>query len=69
MFDIRVSNHGSVCLLHPLNAVGQKWLEENIIEPVYFGAAFACDPRYVFSVVDGACAEGLEVQIGDTRAA
>lgn len=62
--DLRISNHGSLCLIHPLNHVGQLWLDDNVIndETQFMGKAVACEPRYVEAIRDGADRDGLVVE-------
>jgi len=62
--DILVENHGSVFLLRPVSAVGQAWLQENVIgeETQLFGNAVVCEPRCVTDVSFGARGEGLVVR-------
>ena len=62
--DLLLENHGSIFLLRPVTAVGQMWLQENVIgeETQIFGNAIVCEPRYVIDIVLGARAEGVVVQ-------
>lgn len=60
--DIQVENHGSIWLLRPMSPFGADWLEENIHEPMYFGDAVACEPRYAAPVIRAMMDEGLEVR-------
>lgn len=59
--DVAVENHGSVCLLRPVSSIGEKWLDENIHEPMYLGTAVAVEPRLLSNVVDGMTNDGLEL--------
>lgn len=63
--DIKADNHGSLWLLAGLTAVGVQWISENVgdDETLTFGGAVVVEPRYIVPIVDGARAEGLEVEV------
>ena len=63
--DIRVENHGTICLLQPTSRAGKRWIKENL-GPVaeswqWLNEALSVEPRYVADIVQGARADGLEV--------
>lgn len=60
--DVAVENHGSLCLLRPVSSIGEKWLVDNIHEPMYLGTAVAVEPRLLSNVVDGMQEAGLELE-------
>ncbi len=61
--DIKITNHGSVCLIEAKNHVGQLWMDEFVIndDTLFMGKAVACEPRYVEAIADGAYRDGLLV--------
>lgn len=64
MCDFKLFNSGTVILLTPTSAAGQKWLKENIDlhQALRWGqCSIAIEPRYVEPLVDGICADGLSL--------
>jgi hypothetical protein len=63
--DIRVENHGTICLLRPKSRAGKRWIKEHLAptaEPwQWLNDALSVEPRYVADIVEGARADGLEV--------
>jgi hypothetical protein len=63
MTDLTVENHGSIFLLRGESDLGREWIAEHIPEDAMtFGSAIAIEHRYIGAIVDGAVADGLEVQ-------
>lgn len=61
--DIRVENHGTLCLLRPKTVPAAEWLAHNLDpEVLRFGEAYVVEPRYADAIVAGAREAGLEVQ-------
>lgn len=57
------SNHGSICILTPLDDVAQEWVEEHIPDDATtWGGGIVIEPRYVQPILDGIAEAGLEVQ-------
>jgi hypothetical protein len=61
MADVVVQNHGSVVLVHPQTEEAKAWIEENVVEPQYFGQALVVEPRYVIGLARGMEEHGLKV--------
>lgn len=62
--DVLVENHGSVCMVTPMSPTARKWVDENV-QPEswqWLGASFACEPRYLPSLIDGMQDEGLMIE-------
>ena len=60
--DFRIENHGSICLVHPLNASGRAWMEENIGATNGFQPYFptvVIEPRYLADILAGIRADRL----------
>ena len=64
MTDFTVENHGSIVLLQPHTSVGRIWAEDHIGHALRFGLAFVVEPRYLWPILDGIYADGLEVTNG-----
>ena len=62
-FDIRVEDHGTICLLVALTNGAMTWLTDNTPDDVMKvgESRFVVEPRYVRAIVEGAIEEGLEV--------
>ena len=62
--DVRIENHGSILLVHPLTDKARDWLTENT-DGQWFGSALSIEPRYVESLVEGLeCGGGFIVTRG-----
>jgi hypothetical protein len=63
--DVVVENHGSVFVVTPLSPEASEWVDENVqLEGwQWLGASFACEPRYVPSLIDGMHENGLMVEL------
>ena len=61
--DIRVEEHGSTFLLHPLHNRARDWLHEHVAEDAqWFMGALVVEHRYIVEIVRGANADGLRVR-------
>lgn len=62
--DVVVENHGSVCMVTPMSPAAHEWVDENVQLDSWqwLGASFACEPRYVSSLIDGMVDDGLTVE-------
>lgn len=61
--DITVQNEGGIFLLFPDSPAGTEWLNEHVDpEAMHFGRAVVVEHRYINDIVEGAIADGLEVQ-------
>jgi hypothetical protein len=65
MSDVIVENHGSVCMLTPMSPAAREWVDENV--PLeswqWLGASFACEPRYLTTLIDGMQEDGLTIEL------
>jgi predicted thioesterase len=62
MTDLRVNNHGTIFLVHPLSDAGREWVQEHLpADAQRFGEAVVVEHRYIADIVDGATNDGLEV--------
>jgi hypothetical protein len=62
--DARFENRGSIWLLRPLTQAARDWMDEHCPadgEHQYFGSALVVESRYVASIYDSTCADGLTV--------
>lgn len=61
-----IENHGSLCLLRPLNPVATHWMQENLPmrnpETQFWGSAIIIEPRYLGPIVDGIIGDGLALR-------
>ena len=59
--DLRIENHGSICLFRPLTEAACGWLKEHCDsdEHQYFGSALVVEPRYVEDLAENAVNDGL----------
>jgi len=64
MADFKLMHHGSVVLLTPTTSAGTKWLTEHIdlAQAIRWGqCSVAVEPRYIDTVIDGICEDGLSL--------
>ena len=58
-----LENHGSLCLLRPLNPVATDWMQEHLPmdnpETQFWGSAIIIEPRCLGPIVDGIIGDGL----------
>ena len=62
--DLRLEDHGSICLLRPLTALAEDWVADNIgrdngYQPYW--PTVLIEPRYVAEILEGAIGDGLVV--------
>lgn len=62
--DLRLENHGSVCILYPETDRGRDWIAENLPEDVMTWGpdGIVIEPRYVGDILQGAEHDGLTVR-------
>ena len=61
--DFWVQNHGSLYLLIPQTDAAEQWIEDNLPEDApRLGKNVAVEHRYIYDIVDGIRADGLEVE-------
>ena len=62
--DLIVTNHGSTTVINMVTPLARQWVEQNVDVPdwAWMGLGFACEPRMVEQLVEGAEAAGLEVR-------
>ena len=65
MSDVRIENHGSVAIIQPVSAIGNEWVESNLVndETVFWGGGIVAEPRYIEDVVRGMQHDGLTVEV------
>ena len=64
-YDVRVMNHGSLFLVHPITKAAEAWLLLNVQSDAQrFGEAVVVEPRYVSDLVVGMAEAGLRVSGG-----
>ena len=62
--DLVVRNHGSIIMLVPGTAEGRQWIEEHVQVPDYSSSrSVPVEARYIEPIIDGAIADGLEVNV------
>jgi hypothetical protein len=49
---VRLENHGSLILVHPLTEAARTWLEEHT-DGTWFGLALVVEPRYLADLLRG----------------
>ncbi len=63
--DVKVSNHGSLCLISALSDAAKDWVNEHVVIESWqmwdSGLSFVCEPRYIDDLVFGMREEGLVV--------
>ena len=58
--DYRVTDAGSIILVHPLTPACTVWFDENLPEEVsFFGNALAVERRYIGDLLTGMSNDGL----------
>jgi hypothetical protein len=62
--DVIVENHGSVCMVTPISPAAREWVDDNVqLEGwQWLGESFACEPRYLPSLIVGMHENGLTVE-------
>ena len=65
--DFRITYHGTITTITPLNDACREWVEENVaIEPWQrFGPSIAIEPGYVEQVAEAMIAEGFVIEDED----
>ena len=63
--DFQLEDHGTVCLIRPLNGPATDWLDEHVESEgwQWMGDALACEPRMLPTIADGMEADGFTVQL------
>lgn len=61
--DIRIENHGTICLLRPLTEAAEEWIDEHVDTPTWWGPAVVVEPRYVPPIIEGLQADGFVVEV------
>ena len=64
-YDIRVEDHGTICLLIALTNGAVTWLSENLAADVMMSGKhiFVVEPRYAGPIIEGAAAADLNISI------
>ena len=63
MSDLHVANDGTVFQLTPLTEAGNNWVVDHLPEDRIWGHhAILVEHRYIADIVDGAIADGLDVE-------
>jgi|APSaa5957512535_1039671.scaffolds.fasta_scaffold51154_3 hypothetical protein len=62
MSDVNVTDHGSVYLFTLNTEVAQKWVEDNVYEPMWMGLKLAVEWRYAYELFCNMEADGLLVE-------
>ncbi len=65
MTDIEFASHGSIVVLSGVSEYGKGWLEGRVVgeDTQYWGKdGIVVEPRYVDAIIEGARADGLEVE-------
>lgn len=59
--DVRISDHGSIAILHPLTDAGKAWINEHLDGPEsqWFGGGIAVEPRYMNPILQGMQDDGI----------
>ena len=63
MTDIIFDDHGSLILAHPLTNPGADWIDERLGHATKWGNAVVIEPRFVQPIIEGARADGLNVEL------
>ncbi len=61
-FDIRVSNHGSIFLVHPVSERGRNWVDDHLDHAQKLGNAAAVEHRYIEPIVNGILEDCLWIE-------
>lgn len=61
--DFQVSDCGSICIVTPLTAEAEDWLEASVIsdDTQYWGPGVVVEPRYLEDLIEGILSDGLTV--------
>ena len=52
--DLRIENHGSICIVQPLTGGAKRWLEDNTSEETqWWGGGLCVEPRYLEPLIQG----------------
>ena len=59
-YDFDLSDHGSIALIRPMTDAARDWCDEHLPDDtMMFAGAYAIEPRYAMSIVEGFLADGL----------
>ena len=63
--DIQIEEYGTISMIQALTKRGKEWVKEHIQFESWqvMCGAIASDPRMAHDVAEGACEDGLSVQI------
>ena len=59
--DLRLEDHGTICLLRGVTEQGREWLEEHVSFEQFWAGAGVVEPRYACDILAGAVNDGLLV--------
>lgn len=60
--DVRLEDHGTIFLFHPLTVDAHEWLLENVSDDaIYWGDALVVEHRYARQLAEGMKRGGLHV--------
>lgn len=60
--DVRIVNHLSTVAFEPLTDAAREWIEEHVVEPMWFGGAVMVEPRYADGLAEGMHNDGLVLE-------
>ena len=65
--DFRVVNHGTIAMVTPVTEAAKRWVQNNLDRSClqYLGAAFAVEPRYLGTILEGISEVGLDFDNDD----
>ena len=62
--DMKVSDQGSLVLVRPITDAARDWIGDHTdVEASWFGGALAVEPRYALPLLEGAVADGLNIEV------
>lgn len=62
--DIKIEDHGTIVMFHPLSEAGVEWMSQNLLVEEWqrWGQAITVDHRMARDIIDGMRADGLVLQ-------
>lgn len=59
--DVLINNHGSIITFMPMTERAENWIADNVPDPLYFGHALCCEPRFAENLAMGMQESGLSL--------
>lgn len=62
--DVIIENQGTIIVFMPMTEKAENWIADNVPDPLYFGHALCCEPRYAHDLAEGMQESGITISRG-----